>query len=116
MAEVITNRAAQASANSNIFELLQTHVTQLQQMLDQFREQPLTPAAFFDLENRMKSCLREVGQRLLEWLLAQLEPATREQTAPRVEFQRETYRRRPKQPKTIYSTFGPIEPSAKSRV
>jgi hypothetical protein len=57
----------------------------------------------------MQSCLRDVGRRLLEWLLAQLEPATRAQTAPRVAFQRETYRRRPKQPKTIYSTFGPIE-------
>ena len=109
MAEIITNPTAQASANSNILELLQTHVTQLQQMLDQFREQPLTPAAFCDLENRMKACLREGGRRLLEWLLAQLEPATREQTTPRVQFQRETYRRRPKQPKTIYSTFGPIE-------
>lgn len=109
MAEVITYRTAQASANPNIFELLQTSLPQLQQLLDQFREQPLTPAAFFDLENRMQSCLREVGRRLLEWLLAQLEPAKREQTAPRVPFQRETYRRRPKQPKTIYSTFGPIE-------
>jgi hypothetical protein len=109
MAEVITNRTAQASANSNIFELLQSHGLQLQQMLDQFREQPLTPAAFCDLENRIKSCLRNLGRRLLEWLLAQLEPATREQTTPRVEFQRETYRRRPKQPKTIYSTFGPLE-------
>jgi hypothetical protein len=109
MAEVITNRTAQASANSNIFELLQSHGLQLQQMLDQFREQPLTPAAFCDLENRMKSCLRDVGRRLLEGLLAQLEPAVRDQTAPRVQFQRETYRRRPKQPKTIYSTFGPIE-------
>jgi hypothetical protein len=91
MAEVITYRTAQASANPNIFELLQTSLTQLQQLLDQFREQPLTPAAFFDLENRMQSCLREIGRRLLEWLLAQLEPATREQTAPRVPFQRETY-------------------------
>ena len=102
MAEIITYPSTQASANRNILELLQTPLIQLQQLLDQFREQPLTPAAFFDLENRMQSCLRDVGRRLLEWLLAQLEPATRAQTAPRVEFQRETYRRRPKQPKTIY--------------
>jgi hypothetical protein len=109
MAEIITIPIAQASANSDIVELLQTQLTELQQMLNQFREQPPTPAAFCDLENRIKSCLRGVGRRLLEWLLAQLEPAIRDQTSPRVQFQRETYRRRPKQPKTIYSTFGPIE-------
>jgi hypothetical protein len=109
MAEIITNSTVQASANSNILELLQNAVTQLQQMLDQFRDQPLTPTAFCDLENRLQSCLRDLGRRSLEWLLTQLEPATREETSPRVQFQRDTYRRRPKQPKTIYSTFGPIE-------
>ena len=109
MAEIITNPTTHTSANSNILELLQNAVTQLQQMLDQFRDQPLTPAAFCDLENRLQACLRDLGRRLLEWLLAQLEPATREETSPRVQFQRDTYRRRPKQPKTIYSTFGPIE-------
>ena len=109
MAEVITNPTAQASANANVVELLHSVLTRLQQLLDQFRQEPLTPAAFCELENRMKTCLRELGQRLLQWLLAQFEPSTREETSPRVEFQRETYRRRPKQPKTIYSTFGPLE-------
>ena len=109
MSEIITNPTAHASANSDIVELLQAQLTELQQMLNQFREQPPTPAAFCELENRIQSCLREVGRRLLEWLLVQLEPALRDQTSPRVQFERETYRRRPKQPKTIYSTFGPIE-------
>jgi len=109
MAESITNQHAQASANLPVLELLRVHLTQLQQALDQFREQPLTPAAFFDLENRLNARLCEAGRCLLEHLLAQLEPAAREQTAPRVTFQRDSYRRRPKQPKTIYSTFGSIE-------
>ena len=109
MAESITNHHAQASANLPVLELLRAHLTQLQQSLDQFREQPLTPAAFLDLENHLQATLRETGRVLLEHLLAQLEPATTEQTAPRVTLQRDTYRRRPKQPQTIYSTFGPIE-------
>ena len=38
MAESITNHHAQASANLPVLELLRAHLTQLQQSLDQFRE------------------------------------------------------------------------------
>ena len=42
------------------------------------------------------------------YALSECEPAALEQASPRVTFQAETYRRRPKQSKTVYSTFGPL--------
>jgi hypothetical protein len=82
---------------------------QLQQMLDQFRQQPLSPVAFFDLETQFHVSLCEGGRRLLEHSLTELEPECREQAPARITFQGETYRRRYRQPKTIDSSFGPLE-------
>jgi len=110
MAECNAAAAFQARANvDEVVELMRPQLEALQQMLDQFRAQPITPAAVFALEDQMRPCLREAGRRVLEHALTELEPATREEASPRVHFQRDAYRRRPKQPKTIYSTFGPIE-------
>jgi hypothetical protein len=82
---------------------------QLQFCLDQFHQQPITPANFHHLETQMQAQLQAAGRLLLEQTLRQLEPDTIDQASPRITFQNETYRRRPKQPKTIYSSFGPIE-------
>jgi hypothetical protein len=110
MAECNAAAAVQARANiDEVVELMRPQLEALQHKLDRFRAEPITPAAFFALEDQMRPCLREAGRRVLEHALTDLEPATREEASPRVHFQRDTYRRRPKQPKTIYSTFGPIE-------
>jgi hypothetical protein len=110
MAECNAASASHASPNIDaIVELMRPQLEAMQQKLGQFHAQPTTPAAFFALEEGLRACLRETGRRVLEHALADLEPATREEAPPRVHFQRDTFRRRPKQPKTIYSTFGPIE-------
>lgn len=110
MTETTTNPIPATSAIlADLVELLRPLLEKIQHVFEQFLSRPVTPAAFFDLEALLKDTLRECGRYALEHLLTCLEPALREQAPPRVEFQRETYRRRPKQPKTIYSTFGPIE-------
>lgn len=110
MAEGNLTPLVQARANiTDVVALLRPQLEALQQRLDQFREQPPTPTAFCDLENQLQTCLRDAGRRLLEQALAKLEPATRDEARPRITFQRETYRRRPQQPKTIYCCFGPLE-------
>lgn len=116
MAEGNLTPFVQARANSedikdvvDVVALLRPQLEELQQRLDRFHEQAPTPTAFCDLEQQLQTCLRQAGRRLLEQALAHLEPATRDEARPRITFQRETYRRRPKQAKTIYSTFGPLE-------
>lgn len=110
MAECTPSPSARASANvDEVVALLRPQLEKLQQMLDQFRQQPLTPVAFFDLETQCAASLREGGRRLLEHSLTELEPDCREQTPARITFQGETYRRRYRQPKTIDSSFGPLQ-------
>jgi hypothetical protein len=110
MAECILTLSAQTSANvAEIVGLLRPQLEELQQRLEQFRQEPLTPTAFVDLEKQCQACLREAGRRLLEHTLAELEADRREQAPARITFQGETYRLRYLQPKTIYSSFGPFE-------
>lgn len=110
MAECNAATASHARANiDEVVELMRPQLEAVQKKLDQFRTQPVTPATFHAFEEGMRPDLREAGRRVLEHALTDLEPATREEASPRVHFRRDTYRRRPKQPKTIYSTFGPIE-------
>jgi hypothetical protein len=110
MAEFNLTASAQASANvAEIVDLLRPQLEELQQRLDQFRQQPPTPTAFCDLENQFQTCVREAGRRLLEHTLAELESDSREQAPARSTCQGATYRRRYHQPKTIYSSFGPLE-------
>ena len=109
MAESTRSPAAHASANvDEVVALLRPQLEQLQKMLDHFRQHPLTPVAFFELETQVQVSQREGGRRLLEHALAELEPECREHAPPRITFQNETYRRRYRQPKTIDSTFGPL--------
>jgi hypothetical protein len=110
MTESTRNPANHATANlTDIVALLQDRLLQLQHLLDQFRQQPISPANFHHLEINIQIQLQLIGRALLEQTLGQLEPATLDEASPRIDFQRETYRRRRKQPKTIYSSFGPIE-------
>lgn len=110
MAECNPIPSSQASANvTEVVDVLRRQLVELQQRLDQFRQKPLTPNAFFDLENQLRACLREAGRSLLEYTLAELESDSRAQAPARITFQRETYRLRYRQPKTIYSSFGPLE-------
>jgi hypothetical protein len=110
MAECTPTLAAQTSTNiAEVVGLLRPQLEQLQQRLDQFRQHPVTPAGFFDLENELQIVLRAAGQRLLEQAVSHLEPDTVDEARPRITFEGDSYRRRPKQPKTISSSFGPVE-------
>jgi hypothetical protein len=110
MAECNATGTTQARAIiDEVVELMRPQLEEMQRQLDHFRAQPVTPTAFFELEIHLQAPLRESGRALLQKALTELEPATREEVPLRVNFERETYRRRPKQPKTIYSTFGPLE-------
>jgi hypothetical protein len=93
----------------DIGKLLLPELEKLQRRLEQFRQQPLTPTAVFELEQQLRAILNEAGRRLLQHTLSQLEAVSLEEMPQRISFQGETYRRRPQQPKTIYSSFGPLE-------
>ena len=65
MAEIITYPTTQARAIGNIFELLQNAVTQLQQMLDHFRDAPPLGLRMF-VELRGVEGTKHAGQSLAQ--------------------------------------------------
>ena len=81
---------------------------QVQQRLQAFRHDPVTPLAAFALEKDLKGLLDEVGRQLLQEEFQRLEPADKAQVDPRVRFQKGTYRLNKRTPTTVASSFGPI--------
>jgi hypothetical protein len=109
MGDSTSTPSTRASANvADVVELLRPQLEAMQRKLDQFRQRPPTPKAFFDLEIQLQAGLREAGRCVLEHCLTEIE-ADRMQTPARITFQGVTYRVRYQQPKTIYSSFGPLE-------
>jgi hypothetical protein len=110
MTESTRNPSNHATAKpAEIVAFLQESILQLQRLVEEFLDQPITPVNFHHLEIKIQIQLQLTGRGLLQYTLGHLEPATIDQASPRITFQGDAYRRRPKQPKTIYSSFGPLE-------
>jgi hypothetical protein len=81
------------------------HLHQIASLLEDFRSQPVTPAATRDFELRLHDLLRQVGLDLTDYTFNHLE----EQPFPqRLEHDGERYRLRQSTPNTIATFFGPI--------
>src|SRR5215510_16505639 len=59
-------------------------------------------------ERDLRLLLRDVGRRIMAWVLNRLEPKTDEETPPRVQFEGHLYRRRLKHPHALATLFGPV--------
>jgi hypothetical protein len=74
----------------------------------QFQARPPTPAATLAFEHEVAALLRQTGRDVIAYAYTHAEPAA-EDGPPRIQFGRETYRRRDKTPNTLGTLFGPIE-------
>jgi len=81
------------------------HLQQLAQLLHDFRQQPVTPAATHALELRLHDLLRGVGRDLLAGAFNRLEEGP---VPDRLEHDGARYRRRDRSPNTIGTLFGPV--------
>ncbi len=77
-------------------------------LLEDFRSQPITPEATYDLEQRLLQCSRALARRLLQGQLNRLEPQDTSQVPSRLYQDGNRYRRRAKHPNTSASLFGPV--------
>ena len=84
------------------------HLQHLLQLLQSFREQPLTPAATRDFELQLQQRLRQLGLALCDATFNHLEPEDRQQMPQRLEAQGERYRLRQRSPNTLATLFGPV--------
>jgi len=60
-------------------------------------------------EQALSTLLREVGRRIMAWVLSHIEPQRPEEMPSRLEFQGRIYRRRRKHRTSIATLFGPVE-------
>lgn len=76
-------------------------------LVRRYRRQEVTPQRIFDFEHRLNELLREVGRRIVQWTLNQLEPP--EKVPLGLWHQRDWYRRKRKSPmRHLSCLFGTI--------
>jgi hypothetical protein len=104
-ATVPTASAALPIPPDDVFDHLRE---QVQQRLQAFRQQPVTPLAAQALEQDLRLLLDEVGRQVLQAEFQHCEPADKAQAAPRVRFHKDIYRINKRTPTTVATRFGPI--------
>jgi hypothetical protein len=97
--------AREETPGPDVFDRLRQRV---QERLQQFHAQSLTPLSCYELEKELKAALDEAGQKLLQEELGRLEPTDKQQVAPKVRYHKETYRINKRTKATIATSFGPI--------
>ena len=95
-------------ALATLLEELLPDLTACAALLEDFRRQPITPEATYDLEQRLLQHTRAFGRRLLQGQLNRLEPENAPQLPSPLCQDGNRYRRRAKHPNTIAPLFGSV--------
>jgi hypothetical protein len=99
----------QALPEVDLRDKLEPVLERLQRLFDEFRGQPVTPRAFFALEQQVQSELRELGRVAVEWVVNRLEPKQADALPTHVHFEAGPYTRlNQKTPQTVATLFGKI--------
>jgi hypothetical protein len=77
-------------------------------LLDQFLHDEPTPQQMAQFEWELRTLLREVGRRIMAWVLNHMESDDPDEAPSRLGWKGEAYRRRRKQRTTIATLFGPV--------
>jgi hypothetical protein len=77
-------------------------------LVEQFVQREPTPQHTMDFERELSQLLREVGRRIMEWALNQLEPKADDEAPSRIEFDNRLYRRRRQSPNAVATLFGSV--------
>jgi hypothetical protein len=78
-------------------------------LIDQCLPQEPTPQKMATFEQALRTLLREVGRRIMAWVLSHIEPPRPEEMPSRLELQGRISRRRRKHRTSIATLFGPVE-------
>ena len=78
-------------------------------LLDQFLHDELTPRTMAEFERKLRALLREVGRRIMAWVLNHLEPESDAEAPARLRFEGQLYRRRGKARSTVATLFGTVQ-------
>ena len=78
-------------------------------LLDQFLHDEPTPQKMAEFEWELNGLLREVGRRIMAWVVNHLEPKNDAEAPSRVRFEGRLYRRRRKHRSSWATLFGTVE-------
>jgi hypothetical protein len=77
-------------------------------LIDQFLRQEPTPQQMATFERELSALLREVGRRIVAWVLNHVEPDCPDEAPSRLWFKGQAYRRRRKHRTSLATLFGPV--------
>jgi hypothetical protein len=90
-------------------EALEPSLQRLQQLLETFGGQAVSPLAAFELEQQVQAILRELGRVGVEWAYNHVEPSQTDDLPAHVEFDAGLYTRiKHKTPQDVATVFGKI--------
>jgi hypothetical protein len=78
-------------------------------LIEQCLHEELTPQKMAQFEWALRALLREVGRRIMAWVLNHVEPENTEAAPSRVQFEGRLYRRRAKHRGTVATLFGIVD-------
>lgn len=89
-------------------EVVEPILQRVQQVVEQFRQERLTPTAMHRFEQQLQEEIRQIGRATIEWTCNQLEPAAAD-LAKHVWFENNEYTRlNAKTPQQVWTRFGQI--------
>jgi hypothetical protein len=77
-------------------------------LIDQYLHQTPTPQKMATFERELRTLLREVGRRIMAWVLNHMEPESTLEMPPRLWWNGRAYRRRRQHRTTLATLFGPV--------
>lgn len=102
---LLRTRANAAAATDEPLGEFQERV---QEAIERFHGQPLTPLSFLNLENELHAAADEACREFVEREANRLEPDDKQALPPKVRYRKETYRLNKKTPASIATRFGTI--------
>lgn len=97
-----------ASTLQPLVEQLSGSLAHGAKLIARFLDQEPTPQKMTIFERELRALLREVGRRIVAWVLNHVEPESPEEAPPRLWVKGRAYRRRRKHRATIATLFGPV--------
>jgi hypothetical protein len=77
-------------------------------LIDQYLHQTPTPQKMATFESELRTLLREVGRRIMAWVLNHIEPESAREMPSRLWWNGRAYRRRRQHRTTLATLFGPV--------
>jgi hypothetical protein len=101
--------ASPPAPQPDLHDLAAAALQQIKDLIEQFRQQPLSPARTHRFEQQLQEHLRELGRQLTQWTYNHLEPADVAELATHVHFEAGPYTRlHSKTPQNAWTLFGQV--------